>query len=107
MSMWRGYDGTVGESGMPHVTKMAHKPCGVGVELKNAACGQTGILVSLELAKYKEVKAAKKFRDKYPAGIAVILKMLSPFKGHPHHVFNDSYFPSITSAAVLKAEYGM
>jgi hypothetical protein len=49
VSAWRGLDGTVGESGMPHVTKIARKPKGVGCEIKNAACAISGMMMTLEI----------------------------------------------------------
>jgi hypothetical protein len=41
MSAWRGKDGNFCSNGMPHVTKIARKPKGVGAELKDAADSET------------------------------------------------------------------
>ena len=63
MSAWRGKDGNFCSDGMPHVTKIARKPKGVGAELKDAADSETNIIIRLELQEGAERMAAKKFTD--------------------------------------------
>ena len=55
ISAWKGSDGEYVAEGMPHKTKIAHKPEGVGVEMKALACGETGIILKLDIgSKLKE-----------------------------------------------------
>ena len=44
---------------MPHVTKTARKPKGVGAELKDAVCAVTQMLISLEIQEGKEAMATQ------------------------------------------------
>ena len=45
---------------MPHVTKIARKPKGVGAELKDAACAVTQVIISLEIHEAKEAMDTQK-----------------------------------------------
>ena len=49
MSSWNGADGEFVAQGMPHKTKVARKPEGVGAEMKSLACGETCILLKLDI----------------------------------------------------------
>jgi hypothetical protein len=55
MSMWKGQDGAYSTDGLPHVTKIARKPEGVGAEMKAVADGETGMIMRVELMEGKEV----------------------------------------------------
>ena len=54
MSAWKGPDGEYVAEGMPHKTKIAHKPEGAGAEMKALACGETGILLKLDVMEGRE-----------------------------------------------------
>ena len=79
MSAWRGKDGNFCSDGMPHVTKIARKPKGVGAELKDAADSETNIIIRLELQEGAERMAAKKFTDICQSkGTAQTLRLTEP-----------------------------
>eukprot|EP00658_Telonema_sp_P-2_P066672 TRINITY_DN5563_c0_g1_i3.p1 TRINITY_DN5563_c0_g1~~TRINITY_DN5563_c0_g1_i3.p1 ORF type:complete len:323 (+),score=36.49 TRINITY_DN5563_c0_g1_i3:154-1122(+) len=46
VSSWRGKDGNYCSDGLPHVTKIARKPEGVGLELKDLACAETKVIIA-------------------------------------------------------------
>ena len=48
ISAWKASDGEYVAEGMPHKTKIGHKPEGVEDEMKALACGETGIILKLE-----------------------------------------------------------
>ena len=52
--------------GVPHLTKIIRKPCGVGVEYKDTADVSTGILHHLEIQEGAEQMERKRFCDMYP-----------------------------------------
>ena len=56
MSAWMGSDGEYVAEGMPHTTKIARKPEGVGAEMKALAFGETGIILKLDVMDFKEGK---------------------------------------------------
>ena len=65
MSSWNGADGEFVAEGMPHKTKAAHKPEGVGAEMKSLACGETGILLKLDIMEAKEANQRKDYAQLY------------------------------------------
>ena len=59
---------------MPHVTRIARKPKGVGLELKDAADAETKGIIHLEIQEGKEVMDTKKYMAEYKkAGIAQVM----------------------------------
>eukprot|EP00731_Ephydatia_muelleri_P014044 Em0007g1354a len=65
MSSWAGADADYNSYGMPHKTKIARKPEGVGAELKALAWGSTGILLKLEIMKGKDTNRQKLYLAEY------------------------------------------
>ena len=61
----RGKDGNYCSDGMPHVTKIARKPKGVGAELKDAACAVTRVIIALEIQEGKDAMAAKRYMQEW------------------------------------------
>ena len=55
MGSWRGLAANVDDAvvGLPHVTKIARKPEGVGTESRTLSCGETKILLQLEIQEGK------------------------------------------------------
>ena len=49
--------------GVPHLSKIIRKPQGIGVEYKNVADAQTGIMLFLEIQEGKEAMAGKRYCD--------------------------------------------
>ena len=81
MSSWAGADADYNSYGMPHKTKIARKPEGVGAELKALAWGSTGILLKLEIMKGKDTNRQKLYLAEYGEGTAVVLRMSSSLFG--------------------------
>ena len=79
ISAWKGSDGEYVAEGMPHKTKIAHKQEGVGVAL---ACGETGIILKLDIMEGKEANRRKDFSQKYGKGTAVTLRLTKEYYGH-------------------------
>ena len=65
MSAWWGKDGNCCSDEMPCVTKIERKPKGVGPELKDGACAQTKIIITLEIQERREDMASKEYVHGY------------------------------------------
>ncbi len=92
------------ENGMPHVTKIIRKPTPVGAEVKNLACGDTGIMLFAELQEGKERMANKKYVDETKsAGTALVLRLTEGAGLHNSGciVIGDSAFASVKTARAL------
>ena len=87
ISAWKGSDGEYVAEGMPHKTKIAHKQEGVGVAL---ACGETGIILKLDIMEGKEANRRKDFSQEYGKGTAVTLQLTKEYYGTGRVVYADS-----------------
>ena len=58
MSSWRCL-GREFDWGMPHVSKIIRKPEGVSAEMKAIACGESGIIMGLDIMEGKEAMRQK------------------------------------------------
>lgn len=58
--------------GAPHVTKIARKPEGIGLELKALACGESGDILKLEVMEDKD-EMHKIIIDTYNAGTSLFI----------------------------------
>jgi hypothetical protein len=64
MSRWKGRGADIaGCEGLPHVTKIARKPEGIGLELKAVACADTGIILGLELMEGRLPQLMKEYSE--------------------------------------------
>ncbi|KAL5475048.1 hypothetical protein EMCRGX_G027096 [Ephydatia muelleri] len=65
------------------VLNLCHgKPKGVGVELKDAACAETKVIIALQIQEGREAMASKEYVDQYTkAGTAVVLRLTQPWHG--------------------------
>ena len=72
MSSWRGKDSRYGDSGCPHVTKIIRKPKGVGMEVKNLADCDSGMLISIEIMAVKEELREREYVREYGAGTSLL-----------------------------------
>eukprot|EP00733_Pompholyxophrys_punicea_P000340 Pompholyxophrys_punicea_v1_NODE_86_length_3660_cov_55.910402.p2 type:complete len:111 gc:universal NODE_86_length_3660_cov_55.910402:658-990(+) len=81
MSKWKGKESKFTGDGHPHLTKIIRKPEPIGLEIKNALCCETGILLRMEIQEKKEVMARKDFVKEYGAGTAVSLRLTQPWWG--------------------------
>eukprot|EP00731_Ephydatia_muelleri_P013647 Em0007g957a len=87
--------------GVPHLSKIIRKPQGIGVEYKNLANAQTGIMLFLEIQEGKEAMAGKKYCDRYPKSVALTLRMTEFLHGRGHVVHGDSAFASVATCTAL------
>jgi hypothetical protein len=102
MSAWRGADGKFVAEGLPHVTKIARKPEGVGTELKSIACGQTGILTKLELMEGQERNRLKPYAAQFGEGTGIVLRLPEQYTGTGRIIHADSAFSSVKTLLALK-----
>ncbi|KAL5484079.1 hypothetical protein EMCRGX_G020521 [Ephydatia muelleri] len=87
--------------GVPHLSKIIRNPQGIGVECKNVADAQTGIMLFLEIQEGKEAMAGKKYCDRYPKSVALTLRMTEFLHGRGHVVHGDSAFASVATCTAL------
>lgn len=105
MSSWKGLDGQWAAEGMPHVTKIQRKPEGVGAEMKAMACGESGVLMSLDIMEGKLLNQMKPF-EFYGAGTAVVLRLCQPYFGTDRVIIADSAFSSVKTTMAAQ-KYGL
>lgn len=74
-----------------------------GCEIQNAACGRSGIMLSLSVATTAEHKRAANdgVSDDLPLGTVVLMKHIAAWAGSKRIVCVDSYFASVTTAMQL------
>lgn len=101
MSAWDGTDFKWTAEGMPHVTKIARKPKGIGCELKSACDGESGIMLRLEIQEGAEAMKDKKWANMYKYHTAVTLRLTEPWHGSNRTVNGDSAFASFVTAIAL------
>ena len=107
ISAWRGKDGNYCSDGMPHVTKIARKPKGVGAELKDVACAVTQVIIALEIQEGKDAMATKKYMQEWKkTGTAQVLRLTEPWHGTGRVINADAAFASVTTAEAC-CMYGM
>ena len=94
-------------SGLPHQTKIARKPEGVGSEIRCLVDGQSQIMLRLEIQESKEEMATKPFfRDIGKASTAGVLRLTEPWFNSGRTVYGDSAFGSVLTASKLR-EHGL
>ena len=88
---------------MPHKTKIARKPKGIGAELKSCACGESNVMLRLELQEGEEAMKLKEyFKPKdCPFHVAVTVRLVKPWLGTWRTVIADSVFASFLCAITL------
>ena len=79
MSSLRGAKGKYSAEGLPHVTKIARKPEGVGAGMKAVADGESKIILRLEIMEGKERQAQKPFSYISSEGTAIALRLCSSY----------------------------
>jgi hypothetical protein len=107
MCMWLGLELKYSWNGLPHLTKLPRKPRGVGAEMKAMCCGESGVLLRLNLMEGKERMQRAEFADQYQAGTATVLRLCNPFKGRPRIVVTDSAFSSVNTLVAVRQNLGM
>jgi hypothetical protein len=107
MSMWLGLDGVYAVEGIPHLTKIARKPRGIGLEMKALCDGASGIMIGLELVECKEDMKNKDLQSAYGAGTAVCLRLTKPWAGSKRILIADSAFSSVKTLEALHDKRGL
>ena len=104
---WKGKDQRFGVDGCPHVTKIIRKPKGVGMEVKNLADCDSGIMCSMEIMAPKSEMRQREFTNRYGAGTALLLRLCESLRGSGRVIVADSAFASVKSACALKTHLGL
>ena len=107
MIRWYGHGGGWINRGLPHYIAIDRKPEN-GLEVQNAACGDSGIMLQLKLVK-GDAEDDYDINDdvnygnitNVPHGARVMLKLLSPYMNTQRIVCANSYFASVTAAELL------
>ena len=107
MSEWRGKDSRWGLKGCPHVTKIARKPKSTGMEVKNLADCDSGIMMALEIVAPKEEMHTREYHAQYGSGTSLLLRLAKPWRGSGRVILADSAFASVKSAVALRKELGL
>ena len=101
VSAWRGKNGEIRAGGMPHVVKIVRKPKGVGCEIVDIACAESGVIMQLEIAEGKDAERAKKYAAEFGHGTAVTLRLSQPWHRSGRAVVADSAFASVKTAVQM------
>ena len=107
ISEWRGKDQRHGKDGCPHVTKIVRKPKGVGMEIKNLADCDSGIMMVLEIVGPKTEMRKRQYAAAYGAGTSLLLRLSADWKGSGRLIVADSAFASVKSAVALRNLLGL
>ena len=107
MSEWKGKDQRFGKDGCPHVTKIARKPRSTGMEIKNLADVQSGIMMALEIVANKMEMRAREYSGVYGADTSLLLRLTKFLRGSGRIIVADSAFASVKSAVALKSQNGL
>jgi hypothetical protein len=104
MSAWTGAEMKYKHDGAPHVTKIPRKPEGVGIEMKAAADGETGIIMRVEVMKGAETQKKQRYYTEcnQSDGTAVTLRLMEPWLRSNRVVHADSAFSSVLTARQLR-----
>ena len=101
MSMWKGMDYNIaGIFGLPHKTKIARKPEGVGCEMKSLADVTTGCLLLLDIMEGRERQEQKEYAN-LGAGTGTTKRMTKKYHGTNRVCIGDSWFASFLTALEL------
>jgi hypothetical protein len=107
MSAWRGREDKYTHDGIPHKTKIARKPEGVGAEMKSIADGDSGIILGFDIMEGKSRQSQKMYHAQFGEGTAVVLRLSAPYAGSGRTVVADSAFASVKTLVQLKEHFGL
>ena len=101
MSRWYGLGGDyLKGKGLPHYVALDRKPEN-GCELKSACCGESGIMLRLEVTRSAVETRVLPYESEQQHGTAVTLRLVEPWFNSNRIVCADSYFSSVATAACL------
>ena len=95
MGMWKTFFKNTPE-GIPSLHKIARKPQGIGIEYKNVADAETGIILHLEIQEAADIMAKKAYCDRYLKSVALVLRLTEMLHGS-----GDSAFASVACCTAL------
>eukprot|EP00731_Ephydatia_muelleri_P009180 Em0004g1518a len=109
MGSWRGLAAKVDDAvvGLPHVTKIARKPEGVETEYRTLSCGETKIMLQLEIQEGKVPMQGKEYAKDYGSGTSSLLRLTRYWSGSDRTVVADSAFASLKTAEALHKHRGL
>ena len=109
MGAWRGLAAKLGDMtvGLPHATKLARKPEGVGTEYCSLCCAETKIMLQLEIQEGKDKMLEKEYAHFHGSGTSSLLRLTKPWSGSDRTVVADSAFASLKSAQALHNHRGL
>eukprot|EP00731_Ephydatia_muelleri_P006678 Em0003g926a len=105
MGMWKPIFENTPE-GIPSLRKIARKTQGIGIEYKNLADAETGIILHLEIQEAADIMAKKAYCDRYPKSVALVLRLTEMLHGSGRVIHGDSAFASVACCTAL-LEHGL
>ena len=103
ISRWYGLGGDWINIGLPMYVEIDRKPEN-GCEIQNAACGKSGIMISIRLVKTKVEEEANSIAEDERGmlhGTKVLLELVDKWADTDRIVCADSYFASVPAAEAL------
>ena len=91
ISRWYGLGGSWCNEGLPHYVAIERKPEN-GCELKTASCGESGIMIRLEVTKEKELQEEMVFDDCCEHSTSMTLRLAQPWIESNGVFCADSWF---------------
>lgn len=85
-----------------HLTFLPRKPTPLGFMLKTLVCGESCIMVHMELCEGKEIDRKKKYTTEFGATTGTTLRLLEPYFYEGRIVIGDAWFGSFKTAVQLK-----
>jgi len=101
MSAYEGLESFECHFTLPHTTKIARKPKGVGCELKFMADVESGIILKLELMEGKDKSRMKEFENEFKLHTAITLRLAKDYFGTSRTIIVDSAFSSVDTCQEL------
>jgi hypothetical protein len=102
MCAWQGMESKIaGKFGMPHVTKIARKPEGIGAEFKTLADVDTGTIINMDIMEGSDRNRRKVFAD-IGSGVGQCLRLTLAYHGTGRVLIGDSAFASFKTVVELK-----
>mgnify|MGYP003472404223 CR=1 FL=1 len=107
MGSWRGLAAKVDDAvvGLPHVTKIARKPEGVGTEYRTLSCGETKIMLQLEIQEGKVSMQGKEYAKDSGSSTSSLLRLTRYWSGSDRTVVADSAFASLKTASTPQTSW--
>ena len=102
ISRWYGLGGDyLKDKGLPHYVALERKPEN-GCEFKSACCGESGIMLRVELTRCVEETRRLSYESEEQHGTAITLRLVEPWFNSGRIICADSYFASVATAACLR-----